>query len=68
MPVELSYALFLFKPNAPSDIIAGEWEMPANSAVTAEAELTVKDTAVPGTGTPWATMDGMATDPIIATA
>lgn len=40
--VELSYALFLFKPNAPSDIIAGEWEMPANSAVTAEAELTVK--------------------------
>lgn len=40
--VELSYALFLFKPNAPSDIIAGEWEMPGNSAVTAEAELTVK--------------------------
>lgn len=40
--VELSYALFLFKPNAPSDIIAGEWEMPANSTVTAEAELTVK--------------------------
>lgn len=40
--VELSYALFLFKPNAPSDIIAGEWEMPANSAVTAKAELTVK--------------------------
>lgn len=40
--VELSYALFLFKPNAPSDIIAGEWEMPANSAVTAEAELTVE--------------------------
>lgn len=40
--VELSYALFLFKPNAPSDIIAGEWEMPANSAVTAEAELAVK--------------------------
>lgn len=40
--VELSYALFLFKPNAPSDIIAGEWKMPANSAVTAEAELTVK--------------------------
>lgn len=39
--VELSYALFLFKPNAPSDIIAGEWEMPPNSAVTAEAELTV---------------------------
>lgn len=39
--VELSYALFLFKPNAPSDIIAGEWEMPVNSAVTAEAELTV---------------------------
>lgn len=40
--VELSYALFLFKPNAPSDIIAGEWEMPRNSTVTAEAELTVK--------------------------
>lgn len=40
--VELSYALFLFKPNAPSDIIAGEWEMPANSTVTAEAELVVK--------------------------
>lgn len=40
--VELSYALFLFKPNAPSDIIAGEWEMPANSTVTAEAELAVK--------------------------
>lgn len=40
--VELSYALFLFKPNAPSDIIAGEWEMPRNGAVTAEAELTVK--------------------------
>lgn len=40
--VELSYALFLFKPNAPSDIIAGEWEMPTNSTVTAEAELTVK--------------------------
>lgn len=40
--VELSYALFLFKPNAPSDIIAGEWEMPSNSTVTAEAELTVK--------------------------
>lgn len=40
--VELSYALFLFKPNAPSDIIAGEWEMPGSSAVTAEAELTVK--------------------------
>lgn len=39
---ELSYALFLFKPNAPSDIIAGEWEMPGNSTVTAEAELTVK--------------------------
>lgn len=39
--VELSYALFLFKPNAPSDIIAGEWEMPGNSTVTAEAELTV---------------------------
>jgi hypothetical protein len=40
--VELSYALFLFKPNAPSDIIAGEWETPGNSTVTAEAELTVK--------------------------
>lgn len=40
--VELSYALFLFKPNAPSDIIAGEWEMPVNSTVTAKAELTVK--------------------------
>ena len=39
--VELSYALFLFKPNAPSDIIAGEWEMPGNSTVTAKAELTV---------------------------
>ena len=40
--VELSYALFLFKPNAPSSIISGEWEMPVNSTVTAEAELTVK--------------------------
>lgn len=40
--VELSYALFLFKPNAPSDIIAGEWEIPWNSTVTAEAELVVK--------------------------
>lgn len=40
--VELSYALFLFKPNAPSDIIAGEWETPGNGTVTAEAELTVK--------------------------
>jgi hypothetical protein len=40
--VELSYALFLFKPNAPSDIIAGEWEIPGNGTVTAEAELTVK--------------------------
>lgn len=40
--VELSYALFLFKPNAPSDIIAGEWEMPGNSTVTAEAELVVE--------------------------
>lgn len=40
--VELSYALFLFKPNAPSDIIAGEWEMPVNSTVAAEAELVVK--------------------------
>lgn len=40
--VELSYALFLFKPNAPSDIIAGEWEMPGNSTVAAEAELVVK--------------------------
>lgn len=40
--VELSYALFLFKPNAPSDIIAGEWELTVHSTVTAEAELTVK--------------------------
>lgn len=40
--VELSYALFLFKPNAPSSIIAGAWEMSVNSTVTAEAELTVK--------------------------
>ena len=40
--VELSYALFLFKPNAPSDIIAGEWELTGNSTVTAKAELTVK--------------------------
>ena len=40
--VELSYALFLFKPNAPSSIIAGEWEVPGNGTVTAEAELTVK--------------------------
>lgn len=40
--VELSYALFLFKPNAPSDIIAGEWEIPGAGTVTAEAELTVK--------------------------
>lgn len=40
--VELSYALFLFKPNAPSDIIAGEWGIPGNGTVTAEAELTVK--------------------------
>ena len=39
--VELSYALFLFKPNAPSDIIAGEWEIPGSGTVTAEAELTV---------------------------
>lgn len=39
--VELSYALFLFKPNAPSDIIAGEWEIPGNGTVTAEAELVV---------------------------
>lgn len=39
--VELSYALFLFKPNAPSDIIAGEWEIPGRGTVTAEAELTV---------------------------
>lgn len=39
--VELSYALFLFKPNAPSDIIAGEWKIPGNGTVTAEAELTV---------------------------
>ena len=40
--VELSYALFLFKPNAPSDIIAGEWELTSNSTVTAKAELKVK--------------------------
>lgn len=40
--VELSYALFLFKPNAPSDIIAGEWELTGNSTVTAKAELKVK--------------------------
>lgn len=40
--VELSYALFLFKPNAPSDIIAGEWEIPGGGTVTAEAELVVK--------------------------
>lgn len=40
--VELSYALFLFKPNAPSDIIAGEWELAGNSTVTAKAELKVK--------------------------
>lgn len=40
--VELSYALFLFKPNAPSDIIAGEWELTGNSTVAAEAELVVK--------------------------
>lgn len=40
--VELSYALFLFKPNAPSDIIAGEWEMPGTGTVTAEAELAVE--------------------------
>ena len=48
--VELSYALFLFKPNAPSDIIAGEWEMPGNSTVTAEAELTVKSVNAYGNG------------------
>jgi len=46
--VELSYALFLFKPNAPSDIIAGEWEIPGNGTVTAEAELTVKSVNVYG--------------------
>lgn len=40
--VELSYALFLFKPNAPSDIIAGEWELTGNSTVTAKAELKVE--------------------------
>lgn len=39
--VELSYALFLFKPNAPSDIIAGEWEIPVNSTVTPGEELVV---------------------------
>lgn len=40
--VELSYALFLFKPNAPSDIIAGEWEIPGNGTVTAKAELKIE--------------------------
>lgn len=40
--VELSYALFLFKPNAPSDIIAGKWELTSNSTVTAKAELKVE--------------------------
>ena len=51
--VELSYALFLFKPNAPSDIIAGEWELTANSTVTAEAELTVKSVNAYGDSKTW---------------
>ncbi len=51
--VELSYALFLFKPNAPSDIIAGEWETPGNGTVTAEAELTVKSVNAYGDYKPW---------------
>lgn len=51
--VELSYALFLFKPNAPSDIIAGEWETPGNGTVTAEAELTVKSVNAYGDVKTW---------------
>lgn len=51
--VELSYALFLFKPNAPSDIIAGEWETPGNGTVTAEAELTVKSVNAYGDYKTW---------------
>lgn len=51
--VELSYALFLFKPNAPSDIIAGEWEIPGNGTVTAEAELTVKSKNAYGDSKTW---------------
>lgn len=51
--VELSYALFLFKPNAPSDIIAGEWEIPGNGTVTAEAELTVKSVNAYGDHKTW---------------
>lgn len=51
--VELSYALFLFKPNAPSDIIAGEWEIPGNGTVTAEAELTVKSVNAYGDYKTW---------------
>lgn len=51
--VELSYALFLFKPNAPSDIIAGEWEIPGNGTATAEAELTVKSVNAYGDYKTW---------------
>lgn len=51
--VELSYALFLFKPNAPSDIIAGEWETPGKGTVTAEAELTVKSVNAYGDSKTW---------------
>lgn len=51
--VELSYALFLFKPNAPSDIIAGEWGIPGNGTVTAEAELTVKSVNAYGDSKTW---------------
>lgn len=51
--VELSYALFLFKPNAPSDIIAGEWEIPGNGTVTAEAELTVNSKNAYGDSKTW---------------
>lgn len=51
--VELSYALFLFKPNAPSDIIAGEWEIPGKGTVTAEAELTVKSVNAYGDYKTW---------------
>lgn len=51
--VELSYALFLFKPNAPSDIIAGEWGIPGNGTVTAEAELTVKSKNAYGDSKTW---------------
>lgn len=51
--VELSYALFLFKPNAPSDIIAGEWGIPGNGTVTAEAELTVNSKNAYGDSKTW---------------